>query len=166
MRIRKGAVLVLVVGLLLCLAAIAQASNTASQTVTFQVTALNEITVTGNPQPLIINTATAGSGPVSVQDASTKYSITTNEESKKIAAALDTAMPTGTTLKVKLASSKGSSAGDVTLDTTAANVVTGLSKCDDSDQTITYTFGATSAAGVIDSQTRTVTFTLTDAGGE
>ncbi|MCK4245911.1 hypothetical protein KAX14_01595, partial [Candidatus Bipolaricaulota bacterium] len=56
---------------LLALAALPAATDT--QTITYEVAAINELTVSGSPEPLIINTATAGSEPTSVTDASTTY---------------------------------------------------------------------------------------------
>ena len=166
MKTRKTFAVLFVVAALLCMAAAAYAGDSATQTVTFEVQAINEITVSGNPGPLVVNAATAGGAPVAATDSSTTYSVTTNESDKKITAGIDTAMPTGTTLAVKLASSKATSAGeaDISSATTGAevNVVTGLSMCTDSAQTITYTFSATAAAGVVNG-TKTVTFTIVDA---
>ena len=63
----------------------------------------------------------------------------------------DLAAPTG-----------GTSAGDVQLKTTAADLVTGISTLAESNHTITYKFYAGIAAGIVASTTRTVTLTLTD----
>jgi hypothetical protein len=68
-------------------------------------------------------------------------------------------MPTGVTLTVALAASKGASLGPVTLGTAAQNVVTGITGTM-FGQSITYTLRATPAAGVVAVQTRQVTFTL------
>ncbi len=139
-----------------------RAGNTASQTVTFQVQAITEISVSGNPGALVINSATAGSDPNSVSDSSTTYALTTNENNRKITAAIDSPMPAGTTLKITLAAPPGAtSAGAVTLGTSAQDVVTGISTLNTSGKTITYTFDATAAAGTVASQTRTVTLTVT-----
>ncbi len=78
------------------------ATNTTFQTVTFSVSAINELSVSGNPGTLTISAATAGSAPNSVSDATTTYSITTNESTRKITAAIDVAMPSGTTLTANL----------------------------------------------------------------
>ncbi|MGI9140812.1 MAG: hypothetical protein ACR2GJ_06880 [Gemmatimonadaceae bacterium] len=53
-------------------------AQTATQTVTFQVTGVNRIAVSGNPAALTINTATVGSDLSDAADATTTYSITTN----------------------------------------------------------------------------------------
>jgi hypothetical protein len=145
--------------------AVAQAANTATQTVTYEVQAINEITVDGAPS-LTIDSATAGSAPDSVSDNSTTYSITTNESSKKITAAIDTAMETGLTLEVELAAPTGggTSAAAQSLSATPVDVVTAIAPVAESGLTITYTLDATVAAGVVASSTKTVTFTLTDEG--
>jgi hypothetical protein len=138
------------------------AGNSTTQTVTFQVQAINEISVSGNPAPLVVNAATAGSPPNSASDSSTTYALTTNESNKKITVGIDSAMPSGTTLTITLAAPTGAtSAGAVTLGTTAQNAVTGISTLNESGKTITYQFSATAAAGVVASQTRTVTLTIT-----
>lgn len=141
--------------------AMAQAGDTATQIVTFDVQAINEITVSG-PVSLTISTATAGDQPDSDTDDTTTYNITTNEKGKKITAKIDSNMPTGTTLKVNLTAptAGGSSVGDVTLGTSDADVVNGIGQVAESNLPITYTFSATVSAGVVPSGTRTVTFTL------
>jgi hypothetical protein len=146
--------------MLFCGSAFAQ---TATQTVTFQVTAIDEISVSGDPGALIVNSATAGSQPDAATDATTSYAVTTNGSSKKVTGEIDSAMPANTTLAVTLtAPSGGSSAGQVTLTTSAADLVTGISTLAESGMTISYNFSATAAAGVVASDTRTVTLTLTD----
>lgn len=138
------------------------ASDTTTQTVTFEVSAINEISVSGNPGALTVSTATAGSAPNAVSDASSSYAITTNETNRKITAAIDTAMPAGVTLTVSLAAPTGAtSAGAVTLGTVAQDAVTGISTVNESGNTITYGLSATAAAGVQASASRTVTLTIT-----
>jgi len=138
------------------------ASNSATQTVTFAVSAINEISVSGNPGALTVNTATAGSAPNAVSDASSTYAITTNEASRKITVAIDLAMPDGVTLTAALAApTGGTSTGAVTLSTVAADAVTGISTLNESGKSITYGLSATSAAGTQNSASRTVTLTVT-----
>jgi len=138
------------------------AGSTATQTVTYEVTAINEISVSGSPAALTVNTATAGSAPTDATDASTTWAVTTNQNGAKITAAIDTAMPTDTTLKVNLAAPTGAtSLGAVTLGTTAVDAVTGISQLNESSKTVTYTLSALPTAGVIASASKTVTFTIT-----
>lgn len=141
----------------------ALAANTDNQTVTLQVTAINEIAVSGDPGALIVNTATAGAEPDTATDNSTDYDITTNESNKRITGVLDAAVPANTELYVFLVAPTGAtSAGDVQLTTSAADLVTGITTLAETNRTITYKYYASVAAGVVASTTRTVTLTLTD----
>lgn len=160
----RGIVRALAVALGLTLIPSAFAGTTATQTVTYEVQAINEISVSADPGALIVNAATAGSAPTAVTDATTTWAVTTNESAKKITAAINTAMPSGLTLTVNLAApTGGSSAGAVTLGTTAADVVTGISTLNESGLGITYQLSATAAAGVVASDSKTVTFTIADS---
>ncbi len=140
------------------------ASNTTTQTVTFEVQAINEISNSGNPGALVVSTATAGSQPDAVTDSSTTYAITTNGTAKKITAAIDTAMPTDVTLKVALgAPTGGTSAGQVTLGTVAVDAVTGITEVAESGLSISYELSALVTAGVVASGSKTVTYTIVDS---
>ena len=141
----------------------AYSADNVTQTVTYEVQAINEITVSGNPGALVISTATAGSQPTAATDATTSYSVTTNGTNKKITGSIDTAMPANTSLLVTLtAPTGGSSAGQVALSTTAQDLVTGISTLAESGLTISYEFTADAAAGVVASSTKTVTLTVAD----
>jgi hypothetical protein len=141
----------------------AWSGSSATQTVTFEVQAINEITASGNPGALTISTATAGSQPDDATDATTTYNITTNGTTKKITGAVDVNMPANVTLKANLtAPTGGTSAGATTLTTVAADLVTGITQKAETAKTITYTLSATVAAGVVASDTRTVTLTVAD----
>ena len=114
---------------------------------------------------MTITAATPGSAPTPVTDATTTYSVTNNAgtDSKKITAAINTAMPTGVTLEVELAApTGGTSAGKVSLSASAAPVVTGIDNVSETGKTITYTLSATAAAGKVLSAEKTVTFTITN----
>lgn len=156
-------IVLLLLAVMLGVSGWALAAGTATQTVTFEVQAINEISVSGNPAALVINSAVAGSEPGAITDATTTYAITSNETAKKITGVLDTAMPAGTTLQVALAAPTGAtSIGPVTLSNVAADLVTGIAQVAESGKTITYTFSATVAAGVVAPATKTVTFTITN----
>lgn len=122
------------------------------------------LSASGNPGLLRISTAVAGSEPVSVSNSVTTYTVTTPNANRTyaITAQLDANMPIGTTLTVTLAPPPPSavSLGAVTLDVTARNVVTEITRNTNSTQNITYQLSATVAAGVIPSSNRTVTFTI------
>ena len=139
------------------------AASSANQTVTYQVQAINEISVSGNPGALIVSAATAGSQPTVATDATTTYSITTNGSSKKITGVLNSVMPDNTTLKINLtAPTGGTSSGQVTLTATAQDLVTSISGLAQSGLSIGYEFSATLSAGIIASAQKTVTLTVAD----
>jgi len=145
----------------LALAAATGEASAQTQSVTYSVSAINEMSVSGNPSALAVNTAVAGSAPTDATDAATTWAVTTNQTGTKVTAAIDLAMPTGVSLKVNLAPPTGAtSAGAVALGTVASDLVTGITKVNESAKTITYTLSATTAAGVVASSTRTVTYTV------
>jgi hypothetical protein len=153
--IRILATMALMVG-----AASAASAQTATQTVTFQVDAINQIAFSGSPS-LVINTATAGTDPSAATAAAT-WAVTTNQSGAKVTASIGSAMPAGVTLSVNLAAPTGAtSAGAQALGTTAVDVVTGITKIAQGTLGVTYTLSATAAAGVVSSTSRTVTYTIT-----
>lgn len=157
----KTMILLLVAGLMVLGATAAFAVNTATQTVTYGVTAIDELSVSGDPGPLIVSAAIAGEDPTSVTDATTTYSVTTNGTGMRITGVLDTAMPAGLTLSITLASTGATSAGAVILTAVPADLVTGISSLAETNG-ITYELAATAAAAIVDpSATKTVTLTLT-----
>lgn len=144
-------------------AAVAQ-SSTATQTVTFSVTDVNTIAVSGDPGALSV-----GAGGTAATDNSTTYDVTTNSTAaKKITGYIDSAMPTGTTLSVNLADPDGTgaatSAGTVALTATSAataqDLVTGITQLSATGKTITYTLAADVTASAASNLSRTVTFTI------
>ncbi len=146
-------------GLICATSGIALAANSDTQTVTYEVTAINEIVATGDPT-LTVNAAVAGSAPTQVTDATTSYAMTSNE-TRKITGALDTAMPAGLTLKANLtAPSTGTSAGAVTLTNVAADLVTAIAPVAESALGIAFSLDATVAAGVVASASKTLTLTI------
>jgi hypothetical protein len=143
----------------------AQSGNSSvTQSLTIEVKPITRLTVTGNPNPLIISDAVPGSNLSSVSDENTKYSLITNLDNMKIVASINDRMPAGTKLMVKLSSSKAASTGLVDLSgaLSPVDVVTGLSKASDMNQSISYTFAANSDVYEIPTQTRVVTLTLTN----
>jgi hypothetical protein len=160
----KKPIIMLAISMMLLVTVLpAIAGSTAAQTVTYQVSAINEISVSGNPGAMNVSTATAGSSPDEVTDATTTYAITTNGSSKKITAVINTAMPANVTLKINMtAPTGGTSAGDVILTNVAADAVTDISTLAESGKSITYKLSATPAAGVVPSASKTVTLTVAD----
>lgn len=136
-------------------------SNVATQTITFSIEPISEIAVSGDPAPLIAYGAVPGSDPADVVDNSTFYAVTTNGMSEKVMANLNAPMPDGTMLCIMVAAPVGAtSVGNVDLDTSNQNVVTGISQVAQSNLQITYVFESTASAGILSTTTRIVTFTL------
>ena len=160
----KKLIAIVIAALFVGVSGSAFAASTTTQTITYQVQAVNEISVSGNPGALIVSAATAGSQPTAVTDATTTYSITTNGTAKKITGVLNTAMPDNTSLKATLtAPSGGTGAGQVTLTASAADLVTAIDAVAESGIAISYEFSATAAAGVVASAQKTVTLTVADS---
>jgi hypothetical protein len=121
------------------------------------------LTVAAPPAALTITTAVAGNQPTTASVAST-YLVQVKPVAgvKKITAALDASMPANTSLTMTMAAPTGAtSAGPVVMSTTTTDMVVNLASVNPaSTQAITYAFSATVAAGVLTSQSRTITFTL------
>jgi len=120
------------------------------------------ILISGNPAPMTISTATAGSQPNSVVDASTTYTVLTLAGSTTITGQLNIAMPSGTTLAVQLqAPPLATSQGSIVMTTTPANLVTNIPALGLSPAfTVTYTFSATVSASPVSNQSVILTLTL------
>jgi hypothetical protein len=135
-------------------------AQSSAQTVSFQVDAINQIAFAGSPS-LVINSATAGSAPSSVNAAAT-WAVTTNQSNAKITASINAAMPANVTLTVALIAPTGATSnGAQTLGTVATDVVTGITQVAQGALGVTYSLTATATAGVVASTTRTVTYTIT-----
>ncbi|MEP6999963.1 MAG: hypothetical protein ABI969_05765 [bacterium] len=135
-------------------------AQTATQTVTFAVNAINQIAFVGTPS-LTITTAVAGSAPTSVTDASSTWAVTCNQTGAKISANIPLAMPAGLTLSANLAAPAGAtSASYQALGTVAVDLVTGITKLAQGSLAATYKLDATAVAGVVTTQTRVVTYTI------
>jgi hypothetical protein len=142
-------------------AAASASAQTANQTVTMQIDAINLISVAGTPS-LAISAAVAGGAPTSVTSTGNTWAVTTNQSSAKITASIPTDMPTGVTLSANMGNPSGAtSAGYQGLSTTAVDLVTGITKLNETGLTLSYKLDATSAAGTLTSTTRVVTFTIT-----
>ena len=121
------------------------------------------LTPSGSPAPFTVTTAIAGSQPLPLTSTGLTYFVKSKHPAgpTKITAQLDAAMPAGTTLTLNMVPPPGStSLGPVTLDVTPRNVIINLDHENGSSYGMTYVFTATVAAGVIPSQSRTVTLTM------
>lgn len=129
-------------------------------TATYEVKSIEEMAVSGNPAALVIDNATKLKDGVT--DATTTWNVTSNRTGTKVSAAINTAMPTGVTLTVNLTGPTGATSnGAVALGITAAELVTGITKVQESALTVTYGLKATPSAGIVASATKTVTYTIT-----
>jgi hypothetical protein len=136
-------------------------AQTATQTVTFQVDAINQISVTGSPS-LTITAAVAGGAPTTVTSTGHSWAVTTNQTGAKITASIPTAMPAGLTLSATLTAPAGAtSAGLKALGVTAVDMVTTITKLNATGLALSYQLDATAAAGVVTAATRVVTYTIT-----
>lgn len=135
--------------------------NVATQNVNITVNEIAVISVQGGLINLTIDTATAGDDPTPAT-ADVTYNVSTNGSDKKITAALDSDMPAGLTLTANMsAPATASSAGALSLSSTAVDLVTGISTLKANGLDLTYEASATLDA-VPDSHSRTVTYTITD----
>ena len=142
-------------------AASSASAQTATQTVTFQIDAINVIAFAGSPS-LVVNSAVAGNAPTSATSAVASWAVTSNQSGAKITASINSAMPAGLTLSVNLAApASATSVGLQALGTTAVDVVTGITKLAGAALGVTYQLDATAAAGVVASSSRIVTYTIT-----
>ena len=138
----------------------AASAQTATQVVTFQVNAINQISFSGSPS-LTISAAVAGNDPTSVSHSTSTWAVTTNQSNAKITASLNSDMPTGLTLWASLGAPAGSTGIGNSLSTVAVDLVTGITKLAQGGLQVIYSLDATPAAGVVASTTRTVTYTIT-----
>jgi len=123
------------------------------------------ISVSGDPAPMTVSNAVAGTQPIAATGA-TLYTISTpkggGNRSFAITAQLNAPMPAGVTLTATFAvpTAGGTSLGAVTLDATTRDVITNLPKNVNSTQGITYQVAAVVSAGVVSTSTRVVTLTI------
>lgn len=137
------------------------AAQSVNATVTYEVTEINEMDLSGDPGPLVISRTSAGSAPVDATDQTTTWTVTTNQADRKITGVLDSNLPPGLTLRIALTPPEGGgSAGSVPLSTAPQNLVTGVGSISSSDLGVTYTLSASTQAGVIPPGSHTVTFTI------
>lgn len=142
---------------------IANGSLELSQSVTVSVQPINELSIVGDVD-LTISTTTVGAAlNPSVNSASAKYSLTTNDANKKIIGSLDAEFSPGISLFILLGQPTGSISTQELLSASPTDLVTGIGHLAQSDLSITYTATASissppNGAG----EFRTVTLTLMD----
>ena len=124
---------------------------------------VGRITVGASPALFRVNIAVAGFEPLPVVRTST-VSVRASKANKpqQVMVSLDAPLPAGLTMTLDMTTPTGAtSPGTVTLDATARALMTDISNTAVETETLTYTFSATVAAGVVAAEFRTVTFTIT-----
>lgn len=163
-KMRKLLVVLMAVGFCLGFAGMAVAAD---QTVTTQVTAINEINATGAPSLNIIE-AVAGSEPTAITDSTTGDLLwTTNEATRTISVqAAGLAATCTLTVEAKNVSgtgTPGTAGAAVTLSTTAQSLITAISTTA-ANSDLEYVLSADAADGTTASTDVTVTFTIAASG--
>jgi hypothetical protein len=132
------------------------AVNPVTVNVTATVSSIDNIVFSDNPSTLNV---TPGTSPRT--NSTTSYGIITNQTSRRISAALNSSLPTGISLSVSLAAPSGAtSAGLVSVSTSSVNLVTGISRVNQTGLGVTYSVSATPLAAVTNGIVRTITYTL------
>jgi hypothetical protein len=142
---------------------LAFAAGSDTITVNYEVQAINELNIDDASVTLTITAAAPGSDPTQVSDSAT-YDISTNcaTDAKKVTAEIDSAMPSGLTLKINMTAPTGAtSAGAVTLSDTPADALTAIDAVSESNINMDFTLDATAEAGVVAAASKTCTLTLT-----
>jgi hypothetical protein len=117
--------------------------------------------VSGDPAPMIINSAAAGGTPFTVTSTLTTYSITSLFRNARIRATLSAPLPTGVTLRINVqAPAGGISSGWVTLTGGNQQVVGNIPVGAFTNLQIRYELSATVGAGVVALNTRMVTLSV------
>lgn len=168
------------VGCALALAAFVEGAATTTQTITMQVNSICVLAVTGNPSTLIVSAPASGGQTPSNPSSNTTYAQYTStvpaSQTRLLTAAWGSsdAAPAGCSLKLSATPSggtnQGSTAGQVTLSSTAQSIVTAIKSCATGTAAtngaqLTYTLSVDTLTSLVagDSKTATVTLTLTDA---
>ena len=173
---------VIIVGVIctLVVASFALAASNVNQTVQMSVSAMCVVAVTGNPSTLTISAPATGGQTPSNASSSTTYvqytSTVASATNRKITAKFDTgnSAPAGCSLKLTVTPSggtnEGSTAGQITLTTTAQDAVTTIKSCAtgtgaNNGSQLGYVLEVTDMTALVagESKSATVTLTLTDA---
>ena len=134
-------------------------AQTATQVVRFEVIAASQVAMEA-AAPMRLKAASEKSG-ASVATSEARYAVRTSESNQKITAAIDRPLPKGVKLEVMLAAPTGaSSRGAIPLQTSSADVVTGISGTNATSLPMTYRLSAAPAVRMSTHAARTVTFTI------
>lgn len=137
---------------------LAMAENVAQQVVTYRVDPINEISINGGLNSLVIDIDKDSRKT----EGSAFWAITTNETDKRVMGSLDADMPPGVKLLLELeAPQGGESKGSVSLSTNPQGLVTNISRVAQDDLKLTYRVIAQTDTLEVDLQ-RVITLVLTD----
>jgi hypothetical protein len=135
---------------------LATAEHAVRQTITVRVEAINEVSVNGESNTLVISSqkGSAASSPT--------WAVTTNETNKRLVGSINADMPPGVALSIELeAPHKAFSEGPVVLSTTPQDLVTGISEVAEANLKAVYTV-STESNSRVEPWERVLTLTLTD----
>jgi hypothetical protein len=165
------------IGLALGLSGLMFAAATATQTVTMQIASISVLATTGNPATLAVSApGTAGAIPANPTD-STTYARYTSTVAAGVTRRLQAnwgasdAGPAGCTLLLTATpgSGQGTGAPQITMSSTAQNIVTAIGSCATGTAVgngalLAYTLSINSMTALVagDNHTVTITITLTD----
>ena len=168
----------LLVGIVLALglAGLTFAQSTASQTVTMQISAISVLGVTGNPAALVVSAPALGGDTPSNPTSNTTYARYTSTVSTGVTRRLQAnwavanVAPAGCSLLLTAQPAalpnQGTTAGQITMTSTATNIVTGIGSCATgttatSGAQLTYVLSVNTMTALIAGENHTVTITLT-----
>lgn len=178
---RKVKIVVLAAAVVLLFWAFSAADSTKTQTLSLNVQDICVLHVTGNPSSLTVGApTTGGDNPTSPYDEST-YARYTSVVGSGLTRALTAewggsdAAPAGCSLKLVVSEitsahgTAGTATSEITVSSSAANIVTGISSCATGSGSggakLKYTLSVDNPANLVagDSESVTITLTLTDA---
>jgi hypothetical protein len=135
---------------------LAMAEDAVQQTITVRVDAINEVSVNGELNTLVISSQKGSAAN------NATWAVTTNETNKRLVGSIDADMPPGVTLSMELeAPSKALGNGPVVLSTTPQDLVTGISRVAEANLKVDYTL-STERGSRVERWQRVLTLTLTD----
>ncbi len=135
---------------------LAMAEDAVQQTITVRVDVINEVSVNGELNTLLISSQKGSAAN------NATWAVTTNEINKRVVGSIDADMPPGVTLSVELeAPNKALSNGPVVLSTTPQDLITGISRVAEDNLKVVYTLFSEIDPNVEQWQ-RVLTLTLTD----
>ena len=158
---------------------LAYAAATATQTVTMQIASISVLAMTGNPATLAVSAPAQGGATPANPSSNTTYAQYTSTVATGVTRRLQAnwgttdAAPAGCTLLLTATPAallnQGSTAGQITMSSTAANIVTAIGSCATgtgatNGAQMAYVLSINTLTSLVagDNHTVTVTITLTD----